>query len=109
MPLLMCPNCESGMREVSRNGVQIDICPQCRGVWLDRGELEKLMGAMRTAAAEVEQGWGQPAPPPQPQRDVRPHDRDHRQDHKREDYERQGYGRPYKKKSRFEDIFDIFD
>jgi len=43
MPLLMCPNCQEGMREVDRNGIRIDICPQCRGVWLDRGELELLL------------------------------------------------------------------
>ena len=43
MPLLMCPNDETAMQEISREGVLIDICPKCRGVWLDRGELEKLM------------------------------------------------------------------
>jgi len=31
------------MREVEKNGVTVDICPSCKGVWLDRGELEKLM------------------------------------------------------------------
>lgn len=43
MPLLMCPNDNAPMQEISRNGVQLDVCPQCRGVWLDRGELEKLL------------------------------------------------------------------
>ena len=33
------------MRTVDRAGVQFDMCPSCRGVWLDRGELEKLMAA----------------------------------------------------------------
>jgi uncharacterized protein len=47
MPLLTCPNDNAGMQEVNRNGVLIDVCPQCRGVWLDRGELEKLLGYMR--------------------------------------------------------------
>jgi ribosomal protein L37AE/L43A len=37
MSLLMCPNCNEGMQEVRRNEVQIDVCPKCRGVWLDRG------------------------------------------------------------------------
>lgn len=47
MPLLTCPNCNVGMTQASRSGVEIDICPQCRGVWLDRGELEKLLEPLR--------------------------------------------------------------
>lgn len=43
MPLLLCPNDNSSMQTVDRAGVQFDMCPTCRGVWLDRGELEKLM------------------------------------------------------------------
>lgn len=39
---LVCPNCSSQMMISNRNGVEIDHCPRCRGVWLDRGELEKL-------------------------------------------------------------------
>jgi Zn-finger nucleic acid-binding protein len=35
------------MREVEKEAVAIDICPQCKGVWLDRGELEKLMTEVR--------------------------------------------------------------
>ena len=45
MPLLLCPNDNSSMQTVDRAGVQFDMCPTCRGVWLDRGELEKLMAA----------------------------------------------------------------
>lgn len=45
-----CPVCEdSRMREVEKNGVLVDICPSCKGVWLDRGELEKLMTEVREA------------------------------------------------------------
>ena len=39
---LRCPNCTSEMMLSNKNGVEIDHCPRCRGVWLDRGELEKL-------------------------------------------------------------------
>ena len=39
---LRCPNCESEMRLSNKYGVEIDHCPRCRGVWLDRGELEKV-------------------------------------------------------------------
>jgi uncharacterized protein len=47
MPLLTCPNDGAGMQEITRNGVLIDVCPHCRGVWLDRGELEKLLSYIR--------------------------------------------------------------
>jgi Zn-finger nucleic acid-binding protein len=40
---MRCPLDDTQLREVSRRGVQIDICPECKGVWLDRGELDKLM------------------------------------------------------------------
>lgn len=39
---MKCPLCDERMREVERYGVTIDICPSCKGVWLDRGELEKV-------------------------------------------------------------------
>ena len=51
MPLLMCPNDDAAMQTLERNGVQFDMCPACRGVWLDRGELEKLMSAARRRGA----------------------------------------------------------
>ena len=65
MPLLMCPNCNEGMQEVRRNEVQIDVCPKCRGVWLDRGELEKLLHSAREVEAEYErerESWMRQAP-----------------------------------------------
>jgi hypothetical protein len=40
------------MTAVNRNGVEIDVCTDCRGVWLDRGELEKLLSGLREAAAD---------------------------------------------------------
>ena len=45
-----------------RQGIEIDYCPQCRGVWLDRGELDKL----------IEKSSVAPPPPPQPQRGYAP-------------------------------------
>jgi uncharacterized protein len=38
-----CPVCRSELRALDRLGIEIDTCPQCRGVWLDRGELDKLL------------------------------------------------------------------
>ncbi|MDW8425998.1 MAG: zf-TFIIB domain-containing protein, partial [Meiothermus sp.] len=54
MPLLICPHCETGMNEIQRNGVHIDVCPKCRGVWLDGGEMEKLLGQVRQYEQEYE-------------------------------------------------------
>lgn len=41
--MLQCPVCGTPMREIERFGVMIDICPSCKGVWLDRGELDKII------------------------------------------------------------------
>ena len=38
-----CPVCTTGLAVTVRQGVEIDFCPRCRGVWLDRGELDKLI------------------------------------------------------------------
>lgn len=42
---MICPACEQvRLTLAERQGVEIDYCPECRGVWLDRGELDKLIG-----------------------------------------------------------------
>lgn len=40
---LTCPADGSTMTETARDGVLVDVCPECRGIWLDRGELDKLL------------------------------------------------------------------
>lgn len=40
---LNCPNCSTQLTITDRSGIEIDFCPQCRGVWLDRGELDKIV------------------------------------------------------------------
>ncbi|MBF0313138.1 MAG: zf-TFIIB domain-containing protein [Oligoflexia bacterium] len=41
---MKCPKCPDLFLSMSeRNGIEIDYCPQCRGIWLDRGELDKLL------------------------------------------------------------------
>lgn len=41
---MLCPRCQTTTLLMSdRNGVEIDYCPDCRGVWLDRGELDKII------------------------------------------------------------------
>ncbi len=49
---MKCPTCVNVMLVMSeRQGVEIDYCPQCRGVWLDRGELDKLLERAATQAS----------------------------------------------------------
>ena len=71
-----------------RQGVEIDYCPQCRGVWLDRGELDKII---------ERSGQGAAAPIPVPRPSYRP-DREYRDDGR-------GYP-PKRKKSFLEELFD---
>ena len=40
---MRCPNDDTTLVMSERNGVEIDYCPECRGVWLDRGELDKII------------------------------------------------------------------
>ena len=92
---MLCPHCTTAMREVTKSGVLIDVCPDCKGTWLDRGELEKILNRAR----EVEQEWEEErARYSRPSRD----DDDDR-------YERRSdYYKPHRKK-RWTEIFDIFD
>ncbi len=101
MPLLLCPNDNGPMQTVQRSGIEFDICPTCRGVWLDRGELEKMLATARqdlvgdpSSDNQVPQQSGFLTRPPQRPQEQR--DWDDRDD----DYHRK------KKRS---SIFDIFD
>lgn len=40
---MVCPVCSTELKIAERQGIEIDFCPRCRGVWLDRGELDKLI------------------------------------------------------------------
>ncbi|MEA2524191.1 MAG: uncharacterized protein QOF73_1418 [Thermomicrobiales bacterium] len=53
---MICPACGAELQTLERQGVEIDRCPSCRGVWLDRGELEKLVaiGAQHEGQATYE-------------------------------------------------------
>lgn len=48
---MKCPRCVIELKLSDRRGVEIDYCPQCRGVWLDRGELDKIVE--RSSALET--------------------------------------------------------
>ena len=45
-----------------RQGIEVDYCPKCRGVWLDRGELDKLIDRAAPAPAQAPMGGGHSAP-----------------------------------------------
>jgi uncharacterized protein len=51
---MICPNCQTELKMGDRSGVEIDYCPNCRGVWLDKGELDKIVD--RLSAAPWAQG-----------------------------------------------------
>ena len=48
---MRCPTCGTRLVEIDRTGVLIDACPSCRGVWLDRGELDKILVKERQMAS----------------------------------------------------------
>ena len=55
---MKCPNCEVLLVMTERQGVEIDYCPKCRGVWLDKGELDKIIE--KSTAAETSQNMQNP-------------------------------------------------
>jgi uncharacterized protein len=119
---MKCPVDGSDLQVAERQGVEIDYCPTCRGVWLDRGELDKII--QRAAAYDappMDQRMEQRGTPPQgydPRTD--PRNQPPSQGYRRDDddwYEHNrssnhdtyyGHGKP-KKKSFLSEVFDIFD
>lgn len=106
-----CPNCNETLVMTDRNGVEIDYCPKCRGVWLDRGELDKIIERSNAYFGSQEQGQqNQPVPPPsQPPIQQRPYDDDYYK--KDRHYGDKHYNDPYyrqkKKKGFLGDFFDF--
>ena len=70
---MRCPHCEVTLHMTERQGVEVDFCPECRGVWLDRGELDKILERSHAEMAALSA-----APPPSPRRDRTDDDRDER-------------------------------
>ena len=97
---MLCPVCKSvTLLMTEKQGVEIDYCPQCRGVWLDRGELDKIIERSESVSSQA-----QPAPQPvvrpvsQPQHEPRQH------------YKESHYGSDhYKKKKRSSLLSELFD
>lgn len=94
---MKCPIDDTPLSVSSREGVEIDFCPQCRGVWLDRGELDKIIDRVATTVA--------PAAAVQA-----PHPADrYRDEHYRDDRPRYDDRSDYKRRKRRSFLEDLFD
>ena len=98
---MLCPVCAVELTMTGRQGIEIDYCPTCRGVWLDRGELDKIIERSGAIAAPAPPA----APPPSssaprdPYREP-PRERRYRDDDDDDDYKRK------KRKNWLEELFD---
>jgi len=106
---MKCPVDDTDLSISSREGIEIDFCPQCRGVWLDRGELDKII---ERAAVSVVGAAPEPArsrePVPRDDRYDRDRRDDRRYDEPRHDDRRYDSRDPRKKKRSFlEDLFEF--
>jgi Zn-finger nucleic acid-binding protein len=98
MPI-SCPKCQAEMRTYERNGIHVDQCTECRGVFLDRGELEHLITAEAQWSAQQS-----PAPAPAPTSTPQ---QSYPQGGYGSQYPQGGYGKPSKKRRGFlEELFD---
>ncbi|MCU0653401.1 MAG: zf-TFIIB domain-containing protein [Candidatus Pacebacteria bacterium] len=99
---MKCPICEVDLVMSERQGVEIDYCPKCRGVWLDRGELDKIIEKSAPAAVPAQpvqvQPQTQPQYPPQQYAQPYPPQGDHY-------YDKHGYKKH--KKGLLGEIFDF--
>ncbi len=99
---LTCPKCTGTMRPYERNGVTIDQCSECRGIYLDRGELERLIDAESGFYAQANPQQA-PYADPYPAREG--HHGDRRSGHD-SGYDSSGYGRRRKRGGFLSELFD---
>jgi Zn-finger nucleic acid-binding protein len=85
---MKCPNCNETLLMMQKDQIEIDYCPSCRGVWLDRGELDKILD-QASQTLSYRQGFGKPG--------------------KYNPYagSQHDYDRPHKKRSFLRDLFDF--
>ena len=103
---MKCPNDAATLVMSERSGVEIDYCPECRGVWLDRGELDKILDRAESefrAAVPAQAPQGFPAQAPRMDDRNRGYGTNFGRD--RDDQRGYGYGRK-KKESWLSDLFD---
>ena len=103
---MKCPTCpDSKLVMTDRQGIEIDYCPDCRGVWLDRGELDKIIE--RSTDAATPPRTAAPSPAAQPTVIIKRDDDWDDDDYKKVKYDK--YGRPYKKSKTKSLLGEIFD
>ncbi len=100
---MTCPVDGAVLTMSERQGIEIDYCPTCRGVWLDRGELDKIIERSNAAAAPAPQAAPQASPPQQPQQPWGSQP-GYPPQHGGYGYGKHGY--PKRKKSFLEELFD---
>lgn len=111
--VMKCPVCSTDLQIATRAGIEIDYCPTCRGVWLDRGELDKIIERHAQETQSLQRG-APPAyapEPPAPAPTPRPHARPQPRYDDDDDYYYDPHHKRKRRKKRdwFEDLFDIFD
>lgn len=101
---MQCPTDGATLVMSERSGIEIDYCPQCRGVWLDRGELDKIIDrSMAMTTPEPTAPAPQPAPQPAYERYDQPRYDDRRYDRK---YDDRKYDKKRKKENWLSELFD---
>ncbi len=98
---MMCPSCQVELNMSERQGIEVDYCPKCRGVWLDRGELDKII----ERSLQMEEGAARDASARQPVASAR-HERDDRRHDDRGRYRDDDYHRR-RKKSFLSELLDF--
>jgi len=102
---MKCPVDDTELAMAERHGIEVDYCPKCRGVWLDRGELDKIIErAGEPQAQEAPARYAEPV-----RAAVRDDDRyrDERRDHRSYDDDYRGHHKHRRKKSFLGEIFDF--
>ena len=102
---MKCPICEVDLVMTERSGVEIDYCPKCRGVWLDRGELDKIIerSSAGSGVAGVGRAPAQNYSEPYVQQGQYGHSGHHGDHHDSRQY---GHGK-HKRRSALEELFDF--
>ncbi len=113
---MRCPVDNETLVMADRGGVEIDYCPKCRGVWLDRGELDKIIERSAEAAPAPARAAPAPAEPPYRQQAAPVYQPEPRSpqsyredDRRRRDDDDDDYRQGHKKKRRESFLSDIFD
>ncbi len=102
---MSCPICKTGLTLSERSGIEIDYCPTCRGVWLDRGEIDKII-ERSVADMKPAQPRDEPVRQDHGSDRYRGDDNRYRDDHRRYRDDDDDYRHGRRKKSFFSDLFD---